>query len=107
MAVCTIVRSSFSAGFVERQGQDDGHGHAQDQLADAEEQRVGDQLGEVEGVEEGLEVLKADPGAALHAQQGPEILERDLSVPQRPVLEDDKVEQRLAPSSSTASGVAT
>ena len=81
-------------GLVQRQGQDDGHGHAQDELADAEEQRVGDQLAEVERVEKGLEVLKPTQGLPSTPSSGRKSLKAIWAFHSGMYLKTDKVEQR-------------
>jgi len=45
------------------------------------------------GVHEGAEVLKAHPFTAQYPVEGPVVLERDLTVEDRHVLEDDVIRE--------------
>jgi len=81
------------AALIDGDGQQNGEREAEDQLAEAVHQRVAQEFDKVVGADEGTEVLKTYPRTAQHPVEGPVILERDLTVEDRHILEDDVVGQ--------------
>jgi hypothetical protein len=80
--------------FIERDGQDDGKRDAEDQLAHTVHQRIPDKFPEIVGMDERLEVVQSHPLGTKDTIQGHVILECDLTVPDRHILEKDVIRKR-------------
>ena len=79
---------------VERDRQDDRHREPGHQRVGADADGVAHDALELERLEEGDEVVEADPLAAPDAERGAVLLERQLRPVHRHVVEDDQVHQR-------------
>lgn len=82
------------ADVVQREGEDDRQREPGDQRVYVEHQRVADDRPEVEGIDELLEVLEADPRTAADAIREVVVSEGNLHAPHREVLVDEEPDQR-------------
>ena len=82
---------AFEGRLIQGQRQDERHRDANEQLEQADDDRVTDQLVEVERFEKGDEVVETGKWTFPDPQQRFEILEGNLSIPEWKVLENDKV----------------
>ena len=72
----------------------DGKGQTENQLGDAKEDRVGDQLAKIKRFEEGFEMLETYPGTSLHSLECKKIFKGNLGIVDWDIAKNEVIGER-------------